>query len=207
MKTIILTERNCQYLGGGRVAFGQQDFSCRGGSYSTYEVRLSARAAEYLSNGDTLRWWDGPSELPWVSCGGEILKRDGRRVQLTGSRDVGIDTGHPPHLGLKMKTRKGLVWDWDSQGESFCVAHSPWGMWYKYSHCPPGIWGIKTHQEFLDWASDVQPFDGKTIVVSRVRRLCLVIKDAPDVIGWRIGTLVPQVKLIGDVSTDEPIIL
>lgn len=195
-------------LTGGRVAFGEQDFSCRGGSYRTYEVRLSARAAQYLEDNDELRWWDGPSELPYISCGGEIVKSDGRRFQLKGSRDVGIDTGHPPQLTLKMKTRKGVTWEWDGTAErtSWSVVRAPWGTWYRFTDCPPGLWGVKSHEQFMRWAANVEVFSGETEYLSSNKRLKLTVRPE-DQQGWVSGSLTPQVKKIGDVPTDEPLIL
>jgi len=108
MKNVIVTADNRQPFPSGGVAFGEQDFSCRGGSRRTYEVFLAASAVAYLAEGDEVRWWDRGSDLPVISCAGEIVKPDGRRIQLVGCRDCGIDTGHPPNLRLKTKTTKGL---------------------------------------------------------------------------------------------------
>jgi hypothetical protein len=207
MRNLIVTKENRQPLEGGRVSFGEQYFSCRGGSYRTYEVRLSAKAAAYLEDGDELRWWDGPSELPYIACGGEIIKADGRRIQLRGSRDVGIDTGHPPRLTLKMRSRRGVTWEWDGKGgRSYQAVKAPWGTWYKFDHCPPGIWGVKSHEEFMTWATNAQVFDGKTEYISSNRRLHLVTRPK-DQEGWISGSLTPQIKVIGDIATDEPLIL
>lgn len=208
MRSLIVTAENRQPLEGGRIAFGQQNFSCRGGSYKAYEVRLSAKAAAYLENGDTLRWWDDSSELPYIECGGEIIKPDGRRIQLRGGRDVGIDTGHPPHLTLRMKTKKAVTWKWDANAErtSWSVVRAPWGTWYKFTHCPPGMWGVKSHKEFMQWAFDAEVFDGKTQYLAPNRRLNLTVRPE-DQQGWISGTLTPQVKVIGDVTTEEPEIL
>jgi hypothetical protein len=207
MKSITVTAENRQPLQGGRVAFGRQNFSCRGGSYETYEVRLSAKAAALLEGGDELRWGDwGANELPYIRCRGEIIKSDGRRVQLHGSRDVGIDTGHPPHMGLVMQTRKGVTWEYDFDGQSWQVAKAPWGTWYRFHHCPPGIWGVKSHDEMIGFASECEVFDGQTQVLSNNKRLKLASLPV-DQQGWISGTLTPQVKTIGDVKTDIPLIL
>jgi hypothetical protein len=108
---IKVTSSNVVELEGGRIGIGEQDFSCRAGSYKTYQVRLSQSAAKYLEEGDIIEVWDGRSELPYVECGGQIIKSSGERIQLKGSRYVGIDTGHPPHLGLKMIQSPQLTWE------------------------------------------------------------------------------------------------
>jgi len=208
MKSIVVSSENRQPLEGGRVAFGQQQVSCRSGICETYEVRLSANAAALLENGDELQWWDEASDLPTILCKGEIAKLDGRRIQLRGSRDVGIDTGHPPQLTLDMKTRKGVTWQWDSSAErtSWSVARAPWGTWYKFTHCPSGMWGVKSHEEFMSWATDAEVFDGKTQNLSKNRRLKLTVHPE-DKQGWISGSLTPQVKTVGDIKTDAPLIL
>ena len=82
----------------GAIEIGERRFPCRGGNRLTYEVRLSASAADSLEEGDTLRWWDWDSDCPTRLVNGEIRKKDGTTIPLEGTRDVGIDTGHPPHL-------------------------------------------------------------------------------------------------------------
>lgn len=206
MNTITVTENNRQDLGKGRVAFGRQQMGCRGGSYETYQVRLSGMAAKLVENGDQIHWWDCGSDLPTIWQGGEIVKPDGKRIHLHGSRDVGIDTGHPPRMRATRKTIKGVAWEWDSRGGiSYSVTRAPWGTWYKFTYCPPGKWGVKSHEEFMNWASNVEVFNGETQVISKNRRLFL-ITDSEDQEGWISGSLIPQKKVIGDITIGEPLI-
>jgi hypothetical protein len=122
MNKLIVSFENCRQAEDGAVALGERLFQGRGGSYLTYQVKLSASAAQLLEEGDVIRWWDkGGNDLPSVSCGGEIAKPNGSCIQLRGGRDVGIDSGHPPHLTLAMKTRKGVRWHRDSNGVSHKV--------------------------------------------------------------------------------------
>lgn len=112
MQEIIVSADN-QRLLGERIGYGSQEFPGRGRSYETYQIRLSAKAAILVEVGDIIRFWDcGQSDWTYQECDGEIIKADGRRIQLQGSRDLGIDTGHPPHLGLKMSQRLELSWEY-----------------------------------------------------------------------------------------------
>lgn len=210
MKTITVTSKTFRKSFPDGIGIGEQNFSRRGGSYQTYQVFLATEAASYLEDEDRIRWWDrGTDCLPVIPCAGEIVKPDGRRVQLVGNRDCGIDTGHPPHLKLKTKTVKGLVWetDWQSATPVRKVFHAPWGAWYTCeSLTPPGLWGITSHDEFVKWASDVREFDGKSIELPDRRRLFLQL-EKPDARGWTCGLLVPQKQAIGDIPTNEPEIL
>ena len=210
MKSIIVAADNFEIVHGGRMTLGRQEFGCRGGSYETYQVRLSASASAHVEVGDTINFWDGRSELPSIDCGGEIVKADGSRIQLDGCRDVGIDTGHPTHLGLKMQTRKGLTWEWDFDGviprAPSHVVRAPWGTWYRFDHCPPGIWGVESHEQMLEFATNCEVFDGKTQPLSKTQRLRLTVGNE-DNMGWIHGSLTPEVKCVGEVSTDKPLIL
>lgn len=205
--SITVTSKNCRRLESGRVAIGARQFSGRGGSYETYEIRLSAKAAAYLGEGDTVDWWDCDNVLPCIRCKGEIIKPDGRRIQLNGCRDVGIDTGHPPHMGLTMKTRTGVVWSPD--GYSAQIYRAPWGTWYRCDSTPPGLWGVTSHEQFMGWAYDAKMIQevchGETKTTEN-KRLRVSLKET-DSHGWVEGRLIPEVKTIGEIATDAPLIL
>ena len=115
MPSLIVTAHNQELLEGGKVGYGTSTVWTRYGASTTYEVRLSAKAASMVEDGDTIEWWRGQNYGPVQDCAGQIIKPDNRRIQLTGSADLGIHTGHPPHLGLKMKQACKLVWEYDSK--------------------------------------------------------------------------------------------
>lgn len=107
------------YLGSGK------------GSYD-YQVRLSPKAANLCQPGDQIRVWDaGQSEFAYVPCEGEIIKPSGWRIQLRGSRDIGIHTGHPPHMSLKMQQTLKVCWEYERTARAF-VRHKSSGREYKY---------------------------------------------------------------------------
>jgi hypothetical protein len=65
-----------------------------------------------VSIGDTIIFHKGASDGCAVDCYGEILKQSGEVFSLLGDADNGIDTGHPPHMYLKMiqKWERGFSW-------------------------------------------------------------------------------------------------
>jgi hypothetical protein len=103
-----------------------------------------------------------------------------------------------------MKTRKGVQWVTDYDGKAYKVVMAPWGTWYKYDHCPPGLWAIKSHEELLQWATRAEAFEGTTIQNGN-KRLKLVTSEI-DSRGWISGNLFPQKRIVGDIETDEPLI-
>jgi hypothetical protein len=111
MTSFVVTAINQTPLEGGKVGYGKVTMSSRHGSYETYAVRLSGKTASMVEIGDTLEYWRGKSDWCVVECGGQIIKSDGKKIQLTGSADIGIDTGHPPHLGLKMIQAPKMEWE------------------------------------------------------------------------------------------------
>lgn len=111
MASLIVTADNQVALEGGKVGYGSCTMSSRHGSYETYAVRLSSKAVTLVELGDTLEYWKGKTDWCIQDAGGQIIKSDGRKIQLTGSADLGIDTGHPPHLGLLMVQAPTLCWE------------------------------------------------------------------------------------------------
>lgn len=114
MSSLVVTVENTTVLEGGKVGYGSTNFSCRGGSYQTYAVRLSAKAASLVELGDTIEYWRGKTDWCTVECSGQIIKANGKKIQLYGYADNGIDTGHSPHLGLKMIQAPKLAWEPES---------------------------------------------------------------------------------------------
>lgn len=202
MNSLIVTAETPRSAEKGMIELGEKTVSRRGKNYRTYEVRLSSTAAKIVENGDVINWWDSSSDLPCIELEGEIIKKN-KRYQLKGYRDVGIDSGHPPHLSLKMKTRKEITWILD-EGEVFNVVRAPWGSWYKMPCQPPGIWGIKSHEELMAWTSAEQ-FDGKDRVLSKNKRL-KVVTEPEDSRGWISGYLLPQKRAVRNAPT-EPLVL
>lgn len=114
MNTLKITTENQRAYESGRVGYGSTWFSGRGGGYETCQVSLSKEAAAIAQIGDVIEWGDsGSSEWCYQSCVGELTKADGTVYELIGSRDLGIDTGHTPRLGLKKVKKWRLVWSWD----------------------------------------------------------------------------------------------
>lgn len=100
---IVIGRENMRITTEGAAEVGSQEWRGRRGSFQTYEVRLRPAVVRvaYPEPGDTVRYHRLDGDLPCYLVGGELQKSDGRRFQLIGSADVGIDTGHPPNLGLQ----------------------------------------------------------------------------------------------------------
>ena len=109
MASLIVTTENQQQLEGGKVGYGSCTVWTKYGETSLYEIRLSAKAASMVSEGDTIEWWRGQHDGPVQDCTGQIVKKNGQKIQLTGYADIGVGTGHPPYLGLKMEKAHRLV--------------------------------------------------------------------------------------------------
>ena len=123
MASLIVTAENSRVLDGGKVGYGTCTMGSRSGNYETYAVRLSSKAASLVKIGDTLEYWKGKTDWCIQDAGGQIIKSDGRRIQLTGSADLGIDTGHPPHLGLLMIEAPKLCWESDPYTTLHIIQH------------------------------------------------------------------------------------
>lgn len=203
IKELVITADNQQVLEGGRIGYGRDRYTCRGGGYESYQVRLSAAAAAWAEVGDILRWWrTGPSDMAYQACGGEIVKADGRRIQLKGSMDLGIDTGHPPHLGLKMQQVTKPVWEpiWETQRS--LLRHEASGVLFvKKLTCPP--------------------LGGLTIAQAREELELFQLPEIPKgqqphwrwedpyqgCESWREGYFSVQHRIIKEVDSDRPEIL
>ena len=98
MKSIIVALDNQVQYEGGKIGYGSRDDW-------QYEIRLSAKSASLVEVGDVILYWDcGSMDWGTQSCRGVIYKPQTHQIiALTGSRDCGRSTFHPPHLGLEMK--------------------------------------------------------------------------------------------------------
>lgn len=141
-KLILVTQDNQIRLEGDRIGYGNTWFHGRNKGWETYKVRLSANATKWVEIDDTIEWRDcGSSDGCHQGCGGEIIKHNSKaRIQLTGSRDLGIDTGHSPHLGLKMIQKWKCDYD-------FCYQNHLPSLPYSVAVSPSG-------KEFALWATD-----------------------------------------------------
>ena len=108
MASLIVTKEQ-ELLEGGKVGYGSCIVWTKYGEMKMYEIRLSAKAASMVSEGDTIEWGRGQSYGPVQDCTGQIIKKNGQKIQLTGYADIGVGTGHPPYLGLKMEKTHRLV--------------------------------------------------------------------------------------------------
>jgi hypothetical protein len=62
--------------------------------------------APFIQEGTIIEIWNsGSSNLPTVPMGGKAITPDGKTYHLSGYRDVGIHTGHPPILRPQMKQK------------------------------------------------------------------------------------------------------
>lgn len=202
MKEILVTGTE-QPLSDGRVPFGSCMFGSRHGDYETYEVLLSAKASEHVSPGDTLKWWRGASEWCYVDCFGEIIKADGSRIQLRGGMDIGIDTGHPPHLILKYKEVWQPQWvrrDYDAKWD--IIRHDESGqIWFKPKRLHFGYGDLK-----LKHLEGATPLDYKKLPpLNEGERYgehyyyhCY---------GWSSGWVETQVRRVVKTKTDELLIV
>ena len=197
MATLIVTANNQVALEGGKVGYGSCTMSSRHGSYETYAVRLSSKAASMVELGDTLEYWRGKSDWCIVDCGGQIIKADGRRIQLTGSADLGIDTGHPPHLGLKMIQAPKLCWE---AIESINVI----------KHCETGelFNGFgKCYPSSLEHArQSYESFVAPEVTLSANQKAEVTLYGNP-MYGFQSGWWRVYKKVIKLVYTDKPVIL
>jgi hypothetical protein len=112
MPELIVTPESREASPSGGTCFGTSRMSGRGRSYETYGVYLSAKAAALVEDGDTLSWGDyGRSDWTYQGSCGRIKKPSGQNICLIGSRDLGIDTGHPPHLRLEYEQTWKIEWE------------------------------------------------------------------------------------------------
>ena len=68
MASLIVTTENQQQLEGGKVGYGSCTVWTKYGETSLYEIRLSAKAASMVSEGDTIEWGRGQSYGPVQDC-------------------------------------------------------------------------------------------------------------------------------------------
>ena len=191
-------------LSDGTRPFGSCVFGSRHGDYETYEVLLSAKASEHVSPGDTLKWWRGTSEGCYVDCFGEIIKaKDGSRIQLRGGMDIGIDTGHPPHLTLKYNEVWKPQWvrrDYDAKWK--IIRHDESGrIWFEPKHLNSSYGDLNP-----DDLKDATPLDYEMLPpLNEGERYgehyylnCY---------GWSSGWVETQVRRVVKTKTDQPEIL
>jgi len=211
MKIIYSEETQIFHLEGGRMGLGKIFFPGRQSRGETYQVRLSPRASAMLALGDKLEWWDTDSScLPAIDCAGTITKLDGRVYHLIGSRDAGIDTGHPPHLGLRMVQEWKVCWEADADGfKHHKVAYSPWGVWYRYdSYRFPPLEGIHSHEQML--MKGAEAFSGDELIyLDNGSRYRLDIKyhgNPSQGWKWQTGWLWKEKKVIKMCDTETPLV-
>lgn len=196
MTSLVVTADNQRLLDGGKVGYGTYTMSSRHGSYETYAVRLSSKAAAFVEIGDTIEYWKGATDWCVVDCGGQIIKADGRRIQLTGSADNGIDTGHPPHLGLKMVQAPKLCWE---AIESInVIQHCETGELFNGGRCYPS--SIEHARK------SYEPFVAPEITLSANQKTEVTLYGNP-MYGFQSGWWRVYKKVIKMSSTDKPVIL
>jgi len=104
MKSIVVVaKKNQVQYEGGKIGYGGE--TRYGNSRWEYAVRLSARAASSTKEADVILYWDcGRMDWGTQYCRGVIYKPATHQIiALKGSRDCGIHTSHPTHLGLEVK--------------------------------------------------------------------------------------------------------
>lgn len=110
MQTIIIVNPENSRINEGSLEIGRISFPGRQAKGETFQVKLKKAVVPFVEVGDVLTYGDtGASEWTYQECYGILAKKDGRKVHLTGSRDLGIDTGHPPVLGLKYEQKFSAV--------------------------------------------------------------------------------------------------
>ncbi len=110
MQTIIVNPENSRVNEKGSLEIGRISFPGRQAKGETFQVKLKKAVVPFVGMGDILIYGDtGASEWTYQECYGILAKEDGRKIHLTGSRDLGIDTGHPPVLGLKYEQKFSAV--------------------------------------------------------------------------------------------------
>lgn len=200
MTNLVVTAKNQVALEGGKVGYGSCNFFCRGGSYQTYAVRLSSKAASMVAEGDILEYWKGRTDGCYCEAGGQIIKTDGRKIQLTGSADNGIDTGHPPHLGLKMVQVPKLCWEVvDSYFSIDVIKHIETGEVFssEYRCYPSSIEHARKSYE---------PFVPPQVELSANQKAEFTWYGNP-MYGFQSGWWRRLKKVIKLVDTDKPVIL
>ena len=197
MTTLIVNANNQVALEGGKVGYGSCTMYCRGGSYETYAVRLSSKAAGFVEIGDTIEYWKGATDWCVVDCNGQIIKADGRKIQLTGSADNGIDTGHPPHLGLEMIQAPKLCWE---ATESLNVIQ----------HCESGevfLSGGRCYPSSIEHArQSYEAFYSPEVKLTATQKAEFTWYGNP-MYGFQSGWWRSLKKVIKLVDTDKPVIL
>lgn len=196
MATLIVTADNQVTLEGGKIGYGTCTMGSRSGSYETYAVRLSSKAASLVEIGDTIEYWRGATDWSSVECSGQIIKVDGRKIQLTGWGDNGIDTGHPPHLGLKMVQAPKLCWE---AIESInVIQHCETGELFNGGRCYPS--SIEHARQSYEL------FVAPEITLSANQKAEVTLYGNP-MYGFQSGWWRVYKKVIKMSSTDKPVIL
>ena len=200
MTTLIVTADNQVALEGGKVGYGTCTMGSRSGSYETYAVRLSSKAASLVEIGDTIEYWRGKSDWCIQDAGGQIIKADGRKIQITGSADNGIDTGHPPHLGLKMIQAPKLCWEAiDSSFSINVIKHIETGeVFYSGGKCYPS--SIEHARK------SYEAFYSPEIKLTATQKAEFTWYGNP-MYGFQSGWWRSLKKVIKLVDTDKPVIL
>jgi hypothetical protein len=110
MRTLTVDLSKSVVYAGGKTGYG--GVTNYGNGTWEYTLRLSAKAASLVEDGDIIGYADyGASEMSHQDCRGVIYKPSIHKViALQGSRDNGIHTGHPTHLGLVMTKTPQLNW-------------------------------------------------------------------------------------------------
>lgn len=197
MSSLIVTADNSRVLDGNKVGYGTCTMSSRHGNYETYAVRLSSKAASMVELGDTIEFHRGATDWCSVDCSGQIIKSDGRRIQLTGSADNGIDTGHPPNLGVLMVEAPKLCWE---ATESINVIQ----------HCESGelfLSGGRCYPSSLEHAKQsYEAFVAPEVKLSATQKAEVTLYGNP-MYGFQSGWWRVYKKVIKMRSTDKPVIL
>jgi len=179
----------------GSALIGKCSFGSRNGDYETYAVRLSKSAFAMLEYGDILTFGTGKCE--WCVCDatGEILKPDGTRIKLTGTADIGIDTGHPPHLKLEYVQTWKLQWDTCPYEYEKTLAKLPLTLWEKDNQ-----FFIENDGRYSPWNIPTDPNNKAKI---QIEKYAHGYKN-PD--GYMGHTIFWLVKTIQKADSDEPMI-
>lgn len=196
MTSLIVTANNQTILEGGKVGYGSCTMGSRSGDYETYAVRLSSKAASLVELGDTLEYWKGKTDWCIQDAGGQIIKSDGRKIQLTGSADLGIDTGHPPHLGLLMIQAPKLCWE--VTDSITVIQHCESGELFKGGRCYPSN---ITHAR-----KSYEAFVAPEIILSANQKAEIKVYGSPSY-GFQSAWWQVSKKVIKLVDTDKPVVL
>jgi hypothetical protein len=205
---IVLTADNHEFTENGALVIGESTMGSRRGVIRTYAARLGAKSASHLDPqpGDSISWHRCDGDLPCCGLKGEFVKADGRRFQLAGTEDVGIDTGHPPCLGLKYVQKWGVEWGYVNYAEIRIVLHCASGRVFA------DIPGIALGDLSLSRLDRGEVDLDRLPELPLGERWRISWEEDPSSFfehryGWRRGCVHRERKVIKKIDTDQPLVL